>query len=86
MAGGRLPQAEDNTSVKADKPGHIGHRARLRDRLLKGGAEALADYEVLEYLLFAGMRQGDSGQTQDGNQLRAHQDLPALNSAKVRCL
>ena len=60
MAGGRLPQAEDNTSVKADKPGHIGHRARLRDRLLKGGAEALADYEVLEYLLFAGMRQGDT--------------------------
>nr|WP_083440207.1 DNA repair protein RadC [Altererythrobacter epoxidivorans] len=41
-------------------PGHIGHRARLRDRLLKGGAEALADYEVLEYLLFAGMRQGDT--------------------------
>ena len=60
MAGGRLPQAEDNTSVQADKPGHIGHRARLRDRLLKGGAEALADYEVLEYLLFAGMRQGDT--------------------------
>jgi len=28
--------------------------------LLKGGAEALADYEVLEYLLFAGMRQGDT--------------------------
>lgn len=28
--------------------------------MLKGGAEALADYEVLEYLLFAGMRQGDT--------------------------
>ncbi|ALE16729.1 DNA repair protein RadC [Altererythrobacter epoxidivorans] len=55
-----MPQAEDNTSVQADMPGHIGHRARLRDRLLKGGAEALADYEVLEYLLFAGMRQGDT--------------------------
>lgn len=38
----------------------LGHRARLRERLLKGGAEALADYEVLEYLLFAGMRQGDT--------------------------
>lgn len=37
-----------------------GHRARLRERLLKGGSEALADYEVLEYLLFAGMRQGDT--------------------------
>ena len=37
-----------------------GHRARLRERLLKGGAEALADYEVLEYLLYAGTRQGDT--------------------------
>ncbi|MHA6333301.1 RadC family protein [Qipengyuania sp. CAU 1752] len=40
--------------------GGTGHRARLRDRLLKGGAEALADYEVLEYLLFAAFRQGDT--------------------------
>lgn len=30
---------------------NAGHRARLRTRLLEGGAEALADYEVLEYLL-----------------------------------
>ena len=44
----------------AGKQAGIGHRARLRERLLKGGAEALADYEVLEYLLFAGMRQGDT--------------------------
>ncbi|MCV0381986.1 MAG: DNA repair protein RadC [Erythrobacter sp.] len=37
-----------------------GHRARLRARLLAGGDEALADYELLEFLLFAGMRQGDT--------------------------
>jgi DNA repair protein RadC len=37
-----------------------GHRARLRDRLLTGGAEALADYEVLEYLLFAARPRGDT--------------------------
>ena len=42
----------------AGKAAGKGHRARLRERLLKGGDEALADYEVLEYLLFAGMRQG----------------------------
>lgn len=44
------------------KPRHdgSGHRARLRQRLLSGGAEALADYEVLEYLLFAAIRQGDT--------------------------
>ena len=37
-----------------------GHRARLRQRLLTGGADALADYELLEFLLFAGVRQGDT--------------------------
>lgn len=37
-----------------------GHRARLRERLIKGGAEALADYEVLEFLLFAGNPRGDT--------------------------
>lgn len=37
-----------------------GHRQRLRERLLSGGAEALADYELLEFLLFAAIRQGDT--------------------------
>lgn len=32
----------------------------MRARLLGGGAEALADYEVLEYLLFAAIKQGDT--------------------------
>lgn len=54
--GDSLPQAED----KQEKHAGTGHRARLRERLLGGGAEALADYEVLEYLLFAGIRQGDT--------------------------
>ena len=40
-----------------------GHRARLRQRLLDGGAEALADYEVLEYLLFAARPRGDTKPT-----------------------
>ncbi|MGB3378834.1 MAG: DNA repair protein RadC [Allopontixanthobacter sediminis] len=44
------------------EPAHSGpgHRGRLRERLLGGGAEALADYEVLEYLLFAAVKQGDT--------------------------
>ena len=37
-----------------------GHRERLRERLLTGGPDALADYELLEFLLFAGVRQGDT--------------------------
>lgn len=41
----------DAPSPNDTPPNHAGHRARLRERLLGGGAEALADYEVLEYLL-----------------------------------
>ena len=55
--------AQDKEKIDEDsRAGHsgTGHRARLRERLLGGGPEALADYEVLEYLLFAGMRQGDT--------------------------
>lgn len=40
-----------------------GHRARLRTRLLSGGNEALADYEVLEYVLFAAQARGDTKPT-----------------------
>ena len=33
-----------------DTPDHVGHRARLRSRLLDD-ADGLADYELVEYLL-----------------------------------
>lgn len=36
-----------------------GHRQRLRERFLRGGAEALADYELLEMILFAAHPRGD---------------------------
>jgi DNA repair protein RadC len=37
----------------AAKPPHFhGHRERLRERFLKGGNDALADYELLELVLF----------------------------------
>lgn len=58
--GVKLPQAEEKTpKISGDHAG-AGHRSRLRARLLGGGAEALADYEVLEYLLFAAIKQGDT--------------------------
>lgn len=38
----------------------IGHRSRLRTRLIEGGADALADYEVLEFMLFGARRKGDT--------------------------
>ncbi len=54
------PHAKPQGAGDKAKIAGLGHRSRLRARLLKGGAEALADYEVLEYLLFAGIRQGDT--------------------------
>ena len=55
----RAGRAQVNGSDSGKHAG-IGHRERLRQRLLKGGAEALADYEVLEFLLFASIPRGDT--------------------------
>jgi DNA repair protein RadC len=43
----------------AAKPHYLGHRQRLRERLLEHGASALPDYELLEFLLFSARPQGD---------------------------
>ncbi|HEV2303463.1 MAG TPA: DNA repair protein RadC [Stellaceae bacterium] len=40
-------------------PHYYGHRQRLRERLIAGGAENLPDYELLEVLLFAQNPRGD---------------------------
>lgn len=53
---GRL---QGGSSVSEDKPHYHGHRARLRQRLLEKGGGALADYEVLECLLFGAKPRGD---------------------------
>jgi DNA repair protein RadC len=52
----------DEKPEPATKTPHAaaGHRARLRQRLLDGGPEALADYEVLEYVLFGAQPRGDT--------------------------
>jgi len=39
---------------------HSGHRERLRERFLKGGAEAMPDYELLELTLFAAVPRRDT--------------------------
>ena len=43
-----------------DKPHYHGHRARVRQRVLKAGIEALADYELLELLLFYSIERIDT--------------------------
>lgn len=43
----------------SETPHYHGHRKRLRERFAKGGAEALAEYELLELLLFSAVPRGD---------------------------
>ena len=49
---GRPIRRLDPVSAKEKKSSHAGHRQRLRERFLKGGASALADYELLELVLY----------------------------------
>jgi DNA repair protein RadC len=40
-------------------PHYVGHRMRLRERFLEAGAQALADYELLELVLFRAIPRRD---------------------------
>lgn len=53
--------SEDDTSPAglADGPHWLGHRERLRQRFRDGGPEAVADYELLELLLFRALPRRD---------------------------
>ena len=46
-------------ALKKEPEHYEGHRARLKGRFIDSGAEALADYELLEVLLFAGIPRRD---------------------------
>lgn len=53
---------ENNPAIspQARQPSYIaGHRKRLRNRFLMGGADPLPDYELLELLLFRCLKNGD---------------------------
>ncbi len=49
---GAPPPDEPSAGEKPATPHHAGHRDRLRQRLLSAGPDSLADYELLEVLLF----------------------------------
>lgn len=48
-----------NKPAKADTPHYHGHRDRLRQRFVQGGPDSLADYEMLELLLFMAIPRRD---------------------------
>ncbi|MCA0434018.1 MAG: DNA repair protein RadC [Proteobacteria bacterium] len=53
--GGSKPGFDD-----AAPPDYLGHRDRLRERFLEGGAAALPDYELLELVLFRSIPRTDT--------------------------
>lgn len=59
--GDSAPSAPAQRSfLEAPLPLHIGHRERLRDRFSRGGADAFADYELLELVLFRAIPRRDT--------------------------
>jgi DNA repair protein RadC len=47
------------TGLAEPAPHYHGHRERLRERFLNGGSAALADYELLELVLFRAIQRRD---------------------------
>jgi DNA repair protein RadC len=54
------PARDSGPAAPFSSTGPHGHRSRLRERLLERGPGALADYEVLEMLLFFAFKKGDT--------------------------
>jgi DNA repair protein RadC len=46
--------------LSSEPPDYLQHRQRLRERFLKGGADAMPDYELLELVLFAAIPRRDT--------------------------
>ncbi|MXP63005.1 JAB domain-containing protein [Roseomonas sp. M0104] len=55
-----LPEPPEAAQAPFASTGPSGHRGRMREKLLERGPDALADYELLEMLLFFAFKQGDT--------------------------
>ena len=58
--GSGFGEAGDLFAAEAPPPGHLGHRARMREKLLRAGPDALLDHEMLEMLLFTALPRRDT--------------------------
>lgn len=48
------------SAIPKEKPHYVGHRKRLRERFLSSDPDAIADYELLELLLFGAIARADT--------------------------
>lgn len=51
---------EQHELFEAPAPSYLGHRARLRERFMQGGPDAMPDYEMLELILFRAIPRRDT--------------------------
>ncbi len=54
------PTGHNSGDGDTPKPHYHGHRGRVRERVLKSGTEPLADYELLELMLFYSIERIDT--------------------------
>ena len=59
MKKAQTAEAGDSSAVREGAPHFHGHRQRLRDRFMEAGEAALADYEMLELVLFRAIARRD---------------------------
>ncbi len=60
LAAAPAPPGHNSDAAASGKPHYWGHRSRVRERVLKAGIEPLADYELLELLLFYSIERIDT--------------------------
>ena len=70
---------------QSTRPEQAGHRERLRERFVKGGPDALPDYELLELLLAMAIPRGDVKPTAKAL-LRRFKNFPGVVDAPVEAL
>lgn len=51
---------KNKSATSTPKSDNVGHRERMRARILTSGADSLADYEILEMLLYAAIPRRDT--------------------------
>jgi DNA repair protein RadC len=54
-----VTKAPSDSALAGDAQHYVGHRERLRARFVKGGGDALADYELVELVLFRAIPRRD---------------------------
>jgi DNA repair protein RadC len=83
-AGGDDAQEGKQGSFLEATPSYLGHRQRLRERFMNGGAEALPDYELLELVLYRAIPRKDTKELAKRLIARFGSFAEAINAPEAR--